>query len=117
MELLRPALGPAAEVRLDDDLYGASAEALMGRLRAVNDRIVSLLLLGHNPGVQDLTTSLAGDDEALAKELLRPGYPTGALAIFELGSTTWTRLGPRSAHLVRLVLPRELPVEPDEHPG
>lgn len=116
LELLMPALGPGAEVRFDDDLYGANADELLGRVRAVNDRITSLLLVGHNPGLQDLATSLAGDGEPLAKELLRAKFPTGVLAILDLGSTTWARLTPGGAYLVRLVLPSELPVDPSEHP-
>jgi phosphohistidine phosphatase len=116
LELLMPALGPGAEVRFDDDLYGANADELLGRVRAVNDRITSLLLVGHNPGLHDLATNLAGDGEPLAKELLRARFPTGALAILDLRSTSWARLDPGGAYLVRLVLPRELPVEPDDHP-
>jgi phosphohistidine phosphatase len=116
LELLRPALGPGAEVRFDDDLYGANAEELLGRLRAVKDRVASVLLVGHNPGLEDLAASLASDGEPLAKERLRAKFPTGALAILDLGSTTWARLGPGGAYLVRLVLPSELPVEPDERP-
>jgi phosphohistidine phosphatase len=117
LEVLRPALGPGAEVRFDDDLYGANAYELLGRLRAVNGHIASVLLVGHNPGLQDLATSLAGDGEPVAKDLLEARLPTGALAVLDLGSTTWARLGPGGAYLVRLVLPRELPVEPDERPG
>lgn len=117
LQLLRPALGPGAAVRFDDDLYGANADELLGRLRAVDDRIASVVLVGHNPGLEDLATSLASDGEALAKELLRAKFPTGALAILDLGSTTWARLGPGGAYLVRLVLPSELPVEPDEDPS
>jgi phosphohistidine phosphatase len=116
LELMMPTLAPGAEVRFEDALYGANADELQGRLRAVNDQIASVLLVGHNPGMQDLATSLAGDGEPVAKELLRAKLPTGALAILDLVSTTWARLGPGGAYLVRLVVPSELPAEPDEHP-
>ena len=116
LEPLRPDFRPGAEVRFDDDLYGASADELLGSLRAVNGRIASVLLVGHNPGLEDLATILASDGEPLAMELLRAKFPTGALAILDLGSTTWARLRPGAAYLARLVLPRELPVEADEHP-
>jgi phosphohistidine phosphatase len=44
LELMTAALGPGAEVRFDDDLYGANADQLLGRLRAVNDRVASILM-------------------------------------------------------------------------
>jgi phosphohistidine phosphatase len=117
LDLLRPALGAGAEVAFDNDLYGADGGELLGRVRAVTNHVESVMLVGHNPGLQDLAISLAGDGEPGALELLRAKFPTAALAILDLGSTGWARLGPGDARLTRLVLPRELPVEPDEHPA
>lgn len=116
LELLRPALGPDADVGLEDELYGADTDGLVRRLRAVGNHVESVLLVGHNPGLQDLAVSLAGDGEPKAMQLLRTKFPTGALAILDVGPTGWTRLGPGAARLTQLVLPRELPVEPDERP-
>jgi phosphohistidine phosphatase len=116
LEVLRPVLGAGATVRFDDDLYGADADELLGRVRAVSDHVESVMLVGHNPGLQDLAISLAGAGEPRAMELRRAKYPTAALATFDIGLTAWARLGPRDARLTSLVLPRELPLEPDEHP-
>ena len=53
LELVRRALG-AATVRLEDGLYAASAEELLERLRTVPEDVASVLLIGHNPGLQDV---------------------------------------------------------------
>src|SRR5579864_6603655 len=60
LEVLRPALGAGAKVRFDDVLYVADADELLGRVLAVSDHVDSVMLVGHNPGLQDLAISLAG---------------------------------------------------------
>jgi phosphohistidine phosphatase len=54
LELVRTALGPTSTVTLDDELYGASAEQLLERIRLVPEETGSVLMIGHNPGLQDL---------------------------------------------------------------
>ena len=52
LERIQPALG-AATVEFEHDLYAASADALLERLRRVPDTVASVMLIGHNPGLQD----------------------------------------------------------------
>ena len=66
LEGIAPALGEATPVEIEDDLYAASERRLLERLRAVEDDVESLMLLGHNPGVEQLALSLAGGGEKLA---------------------------------------------------
>ena len=67
-----------------------------------------MLLVGHNPGLQDLALALAGggDSETLAR--LRAKMPTGALATLAAPLTRWGDLRPRGAELVAFVVPRGL---------
>jgi phosphohistidine phosphatase len=106
LERIAPALGEDVQVELEDGLYAASASELLGRLQRVPDATDSVLLIGHNPGCQDLALSLAAAGGELPR--LREKLPTGALAILELRGATWSGLGPGKAELVDLVLPREL---------
>jgi phosphohistidine phosphatase len=57
---IEPGLGEKADVRIDSELYAASAAALLEVLHEVPDEIESVMLIGHNPGIQDLALSLAG---------------------------------------------------------
>jgi phosphohistidine phosphatase len=55
-ERIEPALG-VADVRCEPALYGASAGALLERLHDVPDHVGSVMLIGHNPGLQELARS------------------------------------------------------------
>jgi phosphohistidine phosphatase len=95
----------AGEVRIEDELYGASAPELLRRLREVPDTVESVLLVGHNPAMQELAITVAGGG-ALLGEVERK-FPTGALATLELAGD-WGAIGPGRAELVAFVRPREL---------
>ena len=73
---LLPALEGDTEIRIESRLYGASTEELLTRLREVPAPTRSVLLVGHNPGLESLVERLAGD---VAPERL----PTGALVVLE----------------------------------
>lgn len=92
-------------MQIERELYGASEQSLLDRLRVVEDGVESLMLIGHNPGLEQLALSLAGGGHKLAG--LRHKYPTGALATLEF-SGRWRDLRPGQAELTDFVTPREL---------
>jgi phosphohistidine phosphatase len=98
-------VGPSGEVRIEDDLYGASQTALLERLRQVPDATESVMLIGHNPAVQELALGLAGSGDRRAD--IERKFPTGALATLAVPEH-WGELGPGSADLVAFVTPKEL---------
>ena len=104
LEIIAPALGEATAVRLEDRLYGAGAEDLLSRLREVPDDVDAVLVVGHNPGLQDLAVELAGGGDARALRRLNEKFPTGALASLTTPGR-WTELGTGTARLVSLILP------------
>jgi phosphohistidine phosphatase len=99
-----PALD-ASDVSIEDELYGASSEGLLQRLREVPGDLESVMLVGHQPAIQELALELAGDGAELAR--LRAKFPTGALATL-LFAGDWSELAPGSAELVAYVKPKEL---------
>ena len=86
-------IGLSGEV--ERELYGASANELLARVRELSPRLESVLLIGHNPGMHDLALALTGEPA--------DKYPTGALATIELAG--WTA---RSGRMIGFVRPREL---------
>src|SRR4029450_12245931 len=80
---------PDAPVDVDERLYGASSETLLERVRAIPDEVASVLLIGHNPGMQDLVLLLASRGDEL--ERLQAKFPTAALAT--LSVARWSSLG------------------------
>lgn len=102
---IRPALGDQAEVRIEADLYGASAPELVDVLRGVADEVESVMLIGHNPGIEDLALRLARPGPEV--EHARAKFPTAALATLELEGS-WRTLGPEGAELATFVKPKDL---------
>jgi phosphohistidine phosphatase len=106
LALVAPAFGPGTEVSLEDGLYAASGESLLRRLRRVPAGTESVMLVGHNPGLQDLAVTLARGGAELGRLATR--YPTAALATLRLrDGVTWPDLGPGDADLAGLVVPRD----------
>lgn len=96
-------LATAPEVLVEDELYAAAAAMVLARLRRVSETAQSVLLIGHNPGIQDAAISLASDPEDLVGT-----FPTAALADLRLPIVTWQELCPGIARLHALVVPRNL---------
>jgi phosphohistidine phosphatase len=96
-------VAPGGEVHVESGLYGASAEQLLQRLRRVPDGVDSVMLIGHNPGMEDLAIALAGRDTNLAART----FPTAALASMTF-TGPWGTLAPERAELTTFVTPREL---------
>ena len=105
LERIEPALGSPA-VLVERDLYAANAPALLERLRSVPDTVESVMLIGHNPGLQDLGLDLARPSPT-ARELATK-YPTAALATLAFGASNWHQIDHETAELVALVRPRDL---------
>lgn len=84
-----------------EDLYLATAgELLVQAQNRAPNRVERLLLVGHNPGMEDLVNVLSGHREA---------FPTAALAVFELEIDRWRELVLGvTAKLVKVWRPKEL---------
>ncbi|HET6831458.1 MAG TPA: histidine phosphatase family protein [Solirubrobacterales bacterium] len=65
----------------------------------------SVMLIGHQPGIGELATTLAASGDRLAD--LEAKFPTAALATLELDSD-WRDPAPGSARLTAFVKPKEL---------
>ena len=106
LELVRPALGATATVSLEAGLYAASSDVLLERIRAVPEPVGSVMLIGHNPGLQQLAVVLASEGAELAQ--LEAKFPTAALATLTVPTTPWSRLSRADALLAAYVVPKLL---------
>lgn len=98
-------LGASPDVRVESELYRASARGLLERLRQIRDEVPSAMLVGHNPAIERLALDLATAGADLA-DLARK-YPTGALAVIAF-DRSWSDLDADGARLVAFVKPRDL---------
>jgi len=106
LDLVRAGLDESVEVLVEEALYGAGARELMERLRRLPESIGWAMVVGHNPGLQQLVVLLARDGPL--RERARSHFPTGALATVRPRQDRWAELGPGRADLLSFVAPREL---------
>lgn len=100
-------LGDEVHVEMDDELYGASASQLFARLRALPDEAGAVLVIGHNPGLEDLLLELVGTRKASRAERLLNGLPTGALAVLRVRGR-WSELDATTVSFEALILPKAI---------
>ncbi|HEY7147330.1 MAG TPA: histidine phosphatase family protein [Streptosporangiaceae bacterium] len=109
-ELAAAQLGAQPPVEYEDRLYQASGRLLAGLIAAAPATARSLLLVGHNPGVQQAALSLAADPgggPAHGYQRAAAKFPTAAIAVLELPAG-WAALAPGTARLAAFVVPRDL---------
>jgi phosphohistidine phosphatase len=107
IEPLLRRLPDSTEVLIEDDLYGAPAPMILARLREVPDDTRSVLVVGHNPGLEDLVRGLGTGGDADLLERVRTKFPTGAFATLTFDGP-WKELGPAAARLQAFVVPGDL---------
>jgi len=99
VELLLKNARWSTEVRYDQRIYEASAERLVEVVSQIdNDRKVAMLV-GHNPGLEDLLLLFTGNTEVMQ---------TGAIAKLLLKTTKWATAIEKRATLDWLVRPKDL---------
>ena len=98
-ELVLKAANISLEPAFDERIYEAGLPRLLGIVSELDSSNNVVLLIGHNPGFEELVESLTGQPVAL---------PTATLADIDLGIDQWPDAQPRSGKLRALVTPREL---------
>jgi phosphohistidine phosphatase len=105
---VRAGVNTDAEVRFEPAVYAASAAELLDVVRGVDEAVQSLLVVAHNPGIEDLASELAGSGRPAALARLRDGFVTGGFATLSVESI-WAKLAWGSGYLDGFVRPRDLP--------
>jgi phosphohistidine phosphatase len=105
LELVRPGMGEPGTL-IEDGLYAAEVEQLLGRLRMLPTAVGSAMVIGHNPGLQELVLVLSAPSPAVAA--VEAKFPTCALATLDSGAEPWTAFRPGGAELTGVITPRQL---------
>jgi phosphohistidine phosphatase len=85
-------------VKFDERIYEASPHALFNLIREFDEKWESILIVGHNPGFENLVRMLTGEAVAM---------PTAALARINLDIENWHDLETNSYELEFLIRPKE----------
>jgi phosphohistidine phosphatase len=93
----------------DRRIYLASAANLLDVVQELADEDSSVLMCGHNPGMEDLTLMLVPDTKGdTLRDAVEEKFPTAALAelVFEIDHWRDAREG--NARIARFIRPRDL---------
>lgn len=104
-ELAATAWDEAPPVSYDKRVYAAPVPRLLEVLRDTPDDVQTLVLVGHNPGLQELVDALADDGDSDALNRVREKFPTSAIAKLSFDGS-WTDVDAGSARLDELIVPR-----------
>jgi phosphohistidine phosphatase len=105
---LAESYGPLAPV-YDESVYLASLGTLLDIVRATDDAHATLLVVGHNPGMERLALLLSGGGRLHDEVALK--YPTGALAEISFAVDHWRDVAESGGTLARFLRPRDLGAE------
>ena len=97
----------------DAGLYDASEAMLLARARALGDAHKHVGLVGHNPGLGELATALAGSGAHAEIRRLAAKYPTGSVAALDFSVPRWEDIEPNSGMLALYLTPAELEADAD----
>lgn len=106
------ASGLALAPQFDGRVYLADADRLIEVLRSVAGDPASVLLVGHNPGLQEMLFRLvdpARENALFARAAEK--FPTAAFAVLELAIDDWCEVEPGCATLTHFARPRDLDPE------
>ncbi len=99
LELTMPKAGIDCDIELREDVYEASGSNLKKCIAAIDDRFKIVMMVGHNPGMEDLIQMLTGATEA---------FPTAAIARIRLAVNSWSEVSEGCGTLDAVFRPKEL---------
>ena len=111
-------LAATPPVTFDVRIYEGAAPDLLTVIGEAPPATGTLLLIGHNPAIEDLARLLAaapvgpgtGGSHHSDLDRMRSKFPTAAIAVLQF-SGTWPGLAPGRARLTAFVTPRDLGAE------
>ncbi len=116
LDYIGQGLGRRLAPAWDRRAYLASAATLIDMVHDLPVEARSVLLVGHNPGLEELALTLVKPESDGLRSALEQKYPTATVAELHLPAEQWGDVQPESATLARFVRPRDLDptLGPDE---
>jgi len=100
--------GLADRARWQDEIYLATRGMLFSLVRSLPDEAGSALIVGHNPGLQEVVLDIARPDSGGFRRRVADKFPTAALAVLDLDINEWSKIAAGCGTIADLLLPREL---------
>ena len=112
LDLLLPELGAKPQVQFLHELYLAEPELILAVIRGVTEKVGTVMVVGHNPGLEQCALVLASVplEKKLRKryDTMDEKFPTCALAVIDFGASKWSNVRAGMGDLHAFVRPKDL---------
>ncbi|BCA63197.1 phosphohistidine phosphatase [Sphingomonas sp. HMP9] len=108
LEQIESGYGRTIAPTLDRRVYLASAATLLDVVHGFPGDAESALLVGHNPGLEDLVLMLVADGADPLRDAVEDKYPTASIAELQFDTADWADIATGTARLTRFIRPRDL---------
>lgn len=98
----------SADITLTSALYESTEAAYLRLIRSQPSSIDRALIIGHNPTLSDLCSTLIGLADPHTLDRIADKLPTGTLIALECPIARWSDLGPGTATLLDVNRPADL---------
>ena len=102
---------PPAE--FEGSIYEASPEAILKAIKATEPAARTLIVVGHNPGMQQLAGMLIASGDIEARQRLLEEFPTAAFAMISFVAESWDGVHADGGRLEHFVTPHMLETTTD----
>lgn len=113
-ELVRPMLPERPGTHFEPRIYESKSTRLLEVVQETEPDVRTLLMIGHNPGFEELAKTLTGHGDRYAAARMAQKYPTCGLAVIDFAVDDWRDVAARGGRLDRFVTPASLGEGPDE---
>ncbi len=93
-----------------EQIYAATPHDVLGVILSAPAAAHSLLIVGHNPSLQEVALMLVASGDIDARESLREKLPTAGLVIVDFAFDDWSKVHPQCGRLERFVTPKTLEI-------
>ena len=111
--LLAAAMGQTPPASFEERLYDASPDTILQAIKETGPDTGTLMVIGHNPGLQELAAMLVASGDIDARERLGENFPTSALAAISFAPRDWRGVHPHGGRLEHFVTPDWLAMATD----
>lgn len=103
--LVQKALPELVPAVYESRIYESTADDILSAIRATSAQHQSLIVVGHNPGMQRLALYLIGRADRNAFARLHNDYPPGSLAVIDFEAADWSSIAEHGGALERFAAP------------
>ena len=101
-EIVAEAVGFAGPLTVEPRIYAADVDTLLALVRSILDEVDTAIIVGHNPGFEELAEALAGSHDQGVR------LPTAGLALLEFDVKRWDTVRAGAGRLREVATPRTI---------